>query len=308
IDGFSTDDDEVPTKEVSQELVEEVSEEVDEVKPRKVVDDMLRQRCTLGEEHQYHIDKMQNYLKNDIVWESKKERLSLPTLQKPALVYQIPFPDDDNEERTSRWVKKHIKKFNPYARYSVEHWNNRWAMQFYIRMQHEQGNLIKEVYFRSQIVEVIRTLFELGHEHKFITEIIMRRANGRIDPITESDYKNLNKNNIKDMYLLCINDKLGVEICRMIYKNSKKEKRVMVHNEIHKFCDATVKRVLEGLEKYNKDVKYGYANPRSSKDHAELLRYYEKHIEERLKYRDHTRCWEMYVNGRPLGSRRERPE
>ncbi|GJU79599.1 hypothetical protein Tco_1281964 [Tanacetum coccineum] len=66
IDGFSTDD-EVPTKEVSQELMDEVSEEVDEAKLRKVVDDMLRQRCTLGEEHQYHIDQMQNYLKNDIV-------------------------------------------------------------------------------------------------------------------------------------------------------------------------------------------------------------------------------------------------
>ncbi|GKC47821.1 hypothetical protein Tco_1065543 [Tanacetum coccineum] len=60
----------------------------------------------------------------------------------------------------------------------------------------------------------------------------------------------------------------------MIYENSKKEKRVMVHKEIHKFCDATLKRVLEGLEKYNKDVKYGYANPSPSKDHAELLRFY----------------------------------
>ncbi|GJZ60370.1 hypothetical protein Tco_0616186 [Tanacetum coccineum] len=51
-----------------------------------------------------------------------------------------------------------------------------------------------------------RTSFKLGHEHKFITEVIVRRANGRIDPITESGYKNINKNDIKDMYLLCIND------------------------------------------------------------------------------------------------------
>ncbi|GJX62075.1 hypothetical protein Tco_0294975 [Tanacetum coccineum] len=39
------------------------------------------------EEHQYHVDQMHNYLKNDIVWESRKERLFLPTPQKPTLVY-----------------------------------------------------------------------------------------------------------------------------------------------------------------------------------------------------------------------------
>ncbi|GJT46692.1 hypothetical protein Tco_0955407 [Tanacetum coccineum] len=41
----------------------------------------------------------------------------------------------------------------------------------------------------------------------------------------------------------------------MIYENNKKEKRVMIHKEIHKFCDATLKRVLEKLKKYKKDVK-----------------------------------------------------
>ncbi|GKD72829.1 hypothetical protein Tco_1331111 [Tanacetum coccineum] len=48
----------------------------------------------------------------------------------------------------------------------------------------------------------------MGHEHKFITEIIARRANGSIVSITESDYKNLKKNDIEDMYLLIINDKV----------------------------------------------------------------------------------------------------
>ncbi|GJZ73011.1 hypothetical protein Tco_0637157 [Tanacetum coccineum] len=94
----------------------------------------------------------------------------------------------------------------------------------------------------------------------------------------------------------------------MIYENNKKEKRVMVHKEIHKFCDANLKRILEKLKKYNKDVKYGYADPSPSNDDAEYLRYYEEDIEDRLKYRDQMRRWEMYVNGRPLGSRRDRPE
>ncbi|GKA71594.1 hypothetical protein Tco_0777733 [Tanacetum coccineum] len=160
--------------------------------------------------------------------------------------------------------------------------------------------------------------WELGHEHKFITKIDARRANECIVSITEPDYKNLNKNDIEDMYLLITNGKvpdyvetvllwslsvfirssviwervhdfqlgiesyqqkvnltapiisfLGVEKHKMFsiiyepvhgikYKNSKKEKRVMRHSEIHKFCDATLNRVLEGLKSYNNDVKYGY--------------------------------------------------
>ncbi|GJZ32551.1 hypothetical protein Tco_0577987 [Tanacetum coccineum] len=175
------------------------------------------------------------------------------------------------------------------------------------------------------------TYWELGHEHKFITEIVARRANSSIVSITESDYKKLNKNDIKDMYLLIVNHKvddyveigllwslsvfirstvilervhnfqLGVEryqqkvnltaptitfpdienykvfsiisepVYGIIYKNSKKEKRVMRHQEVHKLCDATLKRVLEGLKSYNNDVEHGYVTPSLSNEDAEYL-------------------------------------
>ncbi|GJZ45703.1 hypothetical protein Tco_0593299 [Tanacetum coccineum] len=94
----------------------------------------------------------------------------------------------------------------------------------------------------------------------------------------------------------------------IIYKNNKKEKRVMRHQKIHKFCDATLKRVLEGLKSYNNDVKHGYATPSLSKEDAEYLQLFKEEIEERLKHHDQMRRWEMYMNRRPLGSRRERPK
>ncbi|GJZ57353.1 hypothetical protein Tco_0612847, partial [Tanacetum coccineum] len=297
-DKYATDDDELPTEKVSQELVEEMSETVDEAKLRKVVDEMLRQRCTLKDEHQNHIDQMQNFLKNDVIDPkapalslvnqdllylkkgnsgSKKYVLSLHKF--PALI----FPDDDIEERTSRWLDKCVKK------------------------QKEPGKPIEEVYSNSKIVQVIKTTGELGHEHKFVTNIIVRRANGRFSSITEPHYKNLDKNDIEDMYLLCVNGKVddyaktgllwsfyqhnvnltaptitfpGIEKKKMffiitepihgiIYKNNKKETRVMGHHEIHKFCDATLKRVLEGLKNYNNDVKHGYATLSLSKEDTE---------------------------------------
>ncbi|GJZ83366.1 hypothetical protein Tco_0648539 [Tanacetum coccineum] len=320
------DDDEIPSEQVSQDIMEEVSLTIDEAKLKKMADEMLRQRCTSGDEHQYHIDQMKNFLKSDIVWESRKEILVSPHPRKttplvqscqrdpeaPALslinqdllylkkgssgpekivlsLHKFPaiiFNDDDIEERTSRWVNKCVKKFNPYARY----------------------------------------------------EIVARRANECIMSITEPDYKNLNKNDIEDMYLLIMNGKLGIKsfqqkvnltaptisfpgvekhrmfsiiykpVHGIIYKNSKREKRVMRHSEIHKFCDATQNRVLEGLKSYNNDVKYGYVQRELTNDEVEYLKMFEEEIDVRLKYHNQMRRWEMYVNGRPLGPRRERPK
>nr|GEV46089.1 hypothetical protein [Tanacetum cinerariifolium]GEW77364.1 hypothetical protein [Tanacetum cinerariifolium]GEW79589.1 hypothetical protein [Tanacetum cinerariifolium] len=94
----------------------------------------------------------------------------------------------------------------------------------------------------------------------------------------------------------------------IVYKNTKKEKRVMRHQEVYKLYDATLKRVLEGLKSYNNDVKHGYVTSSLSKEDVEYLRLFEEEIKEWLKHHDQMRHWDMYVNGRPLGSRRERPE
>ncbi|GKC14136.1 hypothetical protein Tco_1010918 [Tanacetum coccineum] len=65
----------------------------------------------------------------------------------------------------------------------------------------------------------------------------------------------------------------------IIYKNSKNEKWVMRHLEIHKFCDATLNKVLEGLKSYNYDVKYGYVQRELTNDEVEYLKLFEEEIE-----------------------------
>ncbi|GJS04338.1 hypothetical protein Tco_0320846 [Tanacetum coccineum] len=50
-DSYASDDDEIPTKQVSQDIMEEVSMTIDEAKLRKMADEMLRQRCTSRDEH-----------------------------------------------------------------------------------------------------------------------------------------------------------------------------------------------------------------------------------------------------------------
>ncbi|GJV16316.1 retrovirus-related pol polyprotein from transposon TNT 1-94 [Tanacetum coccineum] len=52
-ESYASDDDEIPTKQMSQDIMEEVSLTIDEAKLKKMVDEMLRQRCTSGDENQY---------------------------------------------------------------------------------------------------------------------------------------------------------------------------------------------------------------------------------------------------------------
>ncbi|GJW86759.1 hypothetical protein Tco_0162099 [Tanacetum coccineum] len=291
-ESYASDDDEILTKQVSQDIMEEVSLTINEAELKKIADEMLRQRCTSGDEHQYHIDQMKNFLKSDIVWESRKEilaslhpRKTTPLVQScqrdpeaPALslinqdllylkkgssgpekivlsLHKFPaiiFNDVDIEERTSRWVNKCVKKFNPYARYGVEHLKNPHAKIFYIKRYPDYA--------------------EIGIEKHKMFSIIYEPVHG---------------NNITRI---------------------AEKKRVMRHSEIHKFYDATLNRVLEGLKSYNNDVKYDYIQRDLIEDEVEYLKLFVEEIEVRLKYHNQMRRWEMYVNERPLGPRMERPE
>ncbi|GJS57657.1 hypothetical protein Tco_0652441 [Tanacetum coccineum] len=191
---------------------------------------------------------------------SGPEKLVMSLHKFPAVI----IPNDDIVERTSRWVDKCVKKFNPYARYNVKHWKNPHANIFYIKKQKEPRKP---------------------------KEIVARRANDSIVSIIESDYKNLNKNDIKDMYLLIVNDKI----------DDYAETGLL-------WSLSVFIRILEGLKSYNNNVKHGYVTPSLNKEDAKYLQLFEKEIKERLKHRDQMRRQEIYVNGRPLGSRREHPE
>ncbi|GJY08225.1 hypothetical protein Tco_0375279 [Tanacetum coccineum] len=161
----------------------------------------------------------------------------------------------------------------------------------------DQGNSRREL---GELV-VLRNSTPFARYGVELLEDILMRTNDCIVSITEPDYKNLNKNNIEDIYLLIMNGKrvnltaptmtfpriedhemfsiIYEPVHGIIYKNSKKEKWVMRHSEIHKFCDATLNRVLKGLKSYNNDFKYGYIQTDLTKDETEYLKLFEEEIE-----------------------------
>ncbi|GKA24829.1 hypothetical protein Tco_0710862 [Tanacetum coccineum] len=167
MDNFGTYDDEVPTKEVSQELWEEISGEIDEAQLSS-----LSQLSKISKGSTNDFAKSRLILSE--VWKLSTKEVYLSLHKYPAVPFQKMILKNELQDG---WQKK-------------------------------QRDKPKEVYSESKIVEVIRTSYELGHEHKFITKIVVRRANGKIDPIIELDYIHLNKNDTKDLYLLCINGKV----------------------------------------------------------------------------------------------------
>nr|GEX13502.1 hypothetical protein [Tanacetum cinerariifolium] len=200
--------------------------------------------------------------------------------------------------------------------------------QYHIKRQKELRDKPAEVYSKSKIIEVIKTSYELGYEPKFIIEIMDYKEIGFLGSLSifirstviwdrvhdfqlgmKSYQQKVNLtaptitfHDIKREKLFTITSE---DVIGMIYENNKKKKRVMIHKEIHKFCDLNLKKALEKLKKYNKDVKYGYVVPIPSDAHVEYLQFYEEDIKDRLKHLDQMRRWEMYMNGRPLGSRRD---
>nr|GEV70299.1 hypothetical protein [Tanacetum cinerariifolium] len=200
-----------------------MSHTVDEAKLRKVVNEMLRQRCTLGDKHQYHIDKMQNFLKNDIVWESKKEIIVTPHPQRSTLIVQ--GCQRDPKALTLSLVNQdllYLKKGSSGPKKIV-----RSLQKFHA------------VIFLDDDIEE-RTSRWLGMES------YQQKVNLTTPTIT---FPGIQKFKVFSIVFEPIYD--------TIYKNNKKEKRAMRHQEVRKFCDAMLKRVLEGLKSYNNDVKHG---------------------------------------------------
>ncbi|GJV70647.1 hypothetical protein Tco_1490642, partial [Tanacetum coccineum] len=221
---------------------------------------------------------------------SGPEKIVLSLHKFPAVILN----DDDIEERTSIWERiSHKKTKNQAKSDKTGHGMEKWA---------DYANLGNFIYKRkkeekeNEKKKDVEGLF-LVHDFQLGIESYQQKVNLTAPTMTFPGIED------HEMFSIIYEPVHGI-----IYKNSKKEKQVMRHSEIHKFCDATLNRVLEGLKSYNNDIKYGYVQKDLTKDKAEYLNLFEEEIEERLKHRRQMRRWEMFVNGRPLRPRRERPE
>ncbi|GJZ62229.1 hypothetical protein Tco_0618366 [Tanacetum coccineum] len=275
-DSYASDDDEIPTKQVTQDIMEEISLTIDEAKLKKMADEMLRQRCTSGDEHQYHIDQMKNFLQSDIVWESRKEILVSPHPRKITPLVQSCQRDPEapalsliNQDllylkKGNSGPEKIVLSLHKFPAIvfnddDIEEWTSRW---------------VNKLFIRSSVI------WERVHDFQLRIESYQQKINLTAPTITFPRIKEYN------VFSIVYEPVHGI-----IYTNSKKEKRVMRPLEIHKFCDSTLRRTLKGLKSYYNDVKYGYVQKELTNDEVEFLKLFEEEIEVRLNYRDQMRRW-----------------
>ena len=84
-----------------------------------------------------------------------------------------------------------------------------------------------------------------------------------------------------------------------IYRSVHGSNRFMAFDEIHKFCDETLKFVHDGLKTRLAVQMLGKAH-RWNTDETRQVRRFMAQIEHRLKRRDQIRRLESYVGGRPV--------
>nr|GEW18209.1 hypothetical protein [Tanacetum cinerariifolium] len=194
-----------------------------------------------------HGMKLKSYMKSQIVWESRKEDLTLKIPKEPTLVFQS-------------------RKRNPNAPPMVLLNKD----LFYLKngkSKMRKGQLKKrdnpdEVYSYQRIVDLIRVQYDQGYGQEFMKDIVLKRVDGE-----------------QKSYTITFLPFIG-----LIYENSKKEKRIMDIDEISKFCNATLKKVLKNVKKINLDVKHGYADPALSKDVANFMKFYKEYIQEHMRH------------------------
>ncbi|GKC51714.1 hypothetical protein Tco_1074459 [Tanacetum coccineum] len=177
------DHDELPIEKVSQELVEEMSQIIDEAKLRKVPTPVV-QSCQRDPKAPALslVNQDLLYLKKG---NSGPEKIVLYLHKFPAVI----FPGDEIEERTSRWVDGYVET------------RLMWLLSVFIRST---------------------MIWERVHDFQLGVESYQRKVNLTAPTIT---FLGIEKYKV---FFIVSEPVYGI-----IYKNSKKENRVMRHQEIH---------------------------------------------------------------------------
>ncbi|GJS58557.1 hypothetical protein Tco_0653341 [Tanacetum coccineum] len=165
------DEDEVIPKDETPELIIEfqnvdkrVPTMFDRVRMEDTLNDILSNQFKNVKEYAYHLKQATNFMKNQIVWESRQEDIRR-LIPRPLVFFEPQrnpnepprhfynkdifflkngntkgkkyilslhkihaerFPEADLEEKMNHWVCKEFKNFNKDARLSIQHWKDSW--------------------------------------------------------------------------------------------------------------------------------------------------------------------------------------
>ncbi|GKA20397.1 hypothetical protein Tco_0700386, partial [Tanacetum coccineum] len=185
----------------------------------------------------------------------------------------------------SLWVESE-REYDISAVYGITHWWFR-RKEFYIN-KHSEPSDREAVRSQMRILSVISVKVFEKYGYNYLREIILRRADYQEYKISEKDFKNLHPNDFEDLFLLNIQEKLNhlpktdktslhtaINLERpnwdaadyyfkedytivpkpraVVYRDRNDQRKLMRLNELHKFSDGTLTRVMEKLDHMVKD-------------------------------------------------------
>ncbi|GKC06357.1 hypothetical protein Tco_0997967, partial [Tanacetum coccineum] len=176
---------------------------------------------------------------------------------------------------SSLWVESE-REYDISAAYGITYWWFR-RKEFYIN-KHSEPSDREAVRSQMRILSVIRVKTFEKYGYNYLREIVLRRADYKEYKISEKDFKNLHPNDFEDLKLMRL-------------------------NEIHKFSDWTLTRVMEKLDHMVKDFRLfeynkGMETRKWSEDDKRRRKDFITAIEKRLQTRRIFRSLESFIGGR----------
>ncbi|GJY38613.1 hypothetical protein Tco_0424977 [Tanacetum coccineum] len=145
----------------------------------------------------YLFNKDLFFLKNGNI-RAKKYILSLHK------IHATSFPEDDLEELLKRWVRKVFTKFHVTSRLSTHHWKSNRARTYYWQCMCKTKPNPDKLFTNRKIIDIVKVRHHEVYGHEQIDDVIVKRINEKFYSFAKSDFKYLNKNDIEDMYYICL--------------------------------------------------------------------------------------------------------
>ncbi|GKE14336.1 hypothetical protein Tco_1421913, partial [Tanacetum coccineum] len=175
------------------------------------------------------------------------------------------------------WINN-VCTYDISAKYGISHW---WfnRQKFYID-RHDSPSRRKEVRTHMRILSVVRIKAYSRYGYDYLSKIVLRRVDFQEHTIAEKDFKNLYPSDFEDLNLLLLQghldhlpgwDATGYEfkhdytiiesLRAVVFPVDNNDQKIMRFNEIYKFSDGTLTRILEALDYRVKEFKVKRLNP-----------------------------------------------
>ncbi|GKE32179.1 hypothetical protein Tco_1451501 [Tanacetum coccineum] len=219
---------------------------------------LLKGTCKSSTELEYHLEECSKATTEQLDWHNPKNKPYLFNLRKPLLLIQ------DHQ----------VVKYDQHAYFGTSHWGPK-RQSFYGYASNLTSS--KDVYSRKRIIAVTRFTIMKKYDYGHLEDIKVRRDDQQLYTFKEGDLKRLRLQDIEDMLLLLVQQKLtNLTIDErsnlrnknaytshsdphgIIYVDRFKRKRLMRTDELHKFSDGTLNDVRTALHDIAAGIRMEY--------------------------------------------------